>query len=162
MGLRTVRFFALFAVALTLGLTFAHVLEIPGKLRLGGDQWLIVQQNLYIGFGTVGAIIEIAGIILVWLLLFMSRHHRAAFYWVLVAASCVTAGLGVWFRLVSPMNAIVSGSMAASLPADWTAVRNQWEVGQAIHAALFALGFGFLLAAPPTDTPEREETPRRR
>jgi hypothetical protein len=33
------------------------------------------------------------------------------------------------------------------LPATWTAVRNQWELGQAIHCALFGPGFGSLVAA---------------
>src|SRR5262245_43085590 len=137
MGLRVLYFLALLTVALALGLTFAHVLEIPGKLRLDGEQWLKVQQNLYIGFGTVGAVIEVAAIILVWLLLFRLPYRHAAFRWTLGAALCVTAGLGMWFLLVSPMNSIISVWTPASLPADWTRVRNQWEIGHAIHAVLF-------------------------
>ena len=36
-------------VVLTLGLSFAHVLEVPGKLQLDGAQWLMVQHHLYVG-----------------------------------------------------------------------------------------------------------------
>jgi hypothetical protein len=51
MVLRTLRFCNLLLVALTFGLTFCHLMEIPGKLRLGGAEWLTVQHNLYIAFG---------------------------------------------------------------------------------------------------------------
>ena len=48
---KVVCFLATLLVALILGLAFAHVMEVPGKLRIDGPTWLIVQQNLYIGFG---------------------------------------------------------------------------------------------------------------
>ena len=48
MRLRAVRFLALLLTALTLGLAFCHVMELPGKLRLAGPDWLTVQHNLYI------------------------------------------------------------------------------------------------------------------
>jgi hypothetical protein len=43
MILNATRFLSLLLVALTLGMTFCHVMEIPGKLRLDGATWLIVQ-----------------------------------------------------------------------------------------------------------------------
>lgn len=146
MVLKTTRFLSLLLVALTLGLTFCHVMEIPGKLRLDGGQWLAVQHNLYVAFGRVGAVIEVASILLTWLLVFQVRR-RPAFYWTLAAAVAVTAGLADWFLMVAPMNAALSGWTPATLPADWTAYRNQWELGHAIHAALFGLGFSALVGA---------------
>jgi hypothetical protein len=44
--LRSLRFVNLLLVALTFGLTWCHVMEIPGKLRLSGPEWLGVQHNL--------------------------------------------------------------------------------------------------------------------
>jgi hypothetical protein len=38
--------------------------------------------------------------------------------------------------------AALSGWTPATLPADWTRFRDRWEFGHAVHAALFALGFG--------------------
>ena len=49
MSLRVVRLLNLVFVMADFGLVFAHALEIPGKLRFTGVQWLTVQQNLYIG-----------------------------------------------------------------------------------------------------------------
>jgi hypothetical protein len=156
MALKVIRYLSLLLVALTLGLTFAHVLEIPGKLRLDGATWLAVQHNLYVGFGTVGAVVEVAAIVLTWLLVLMVRGRRPAFWWTLGAAVCVTAGLVDWFLLVAPMNAALAVWTPETLPADWTSYRDQWETGHAIHAALFGLGFSALALALLAETPERE------
>ena len=108
MALKATRFVSLLLVALTLGMTFCHVMEIPGKLRLEGPDWLTVQHNLYVAFGVVGAAIEVLAILLTWVLVLQVRGRRPAFYWTLGAAGCVTAGLIVWFMLVAPMNAALS------------------------------------------------------
>lgn len=154
MLLRTLRFLSLLLVALTLGMTFCHVMEIAGKLRLDGPQWLAVQHNLYVAFGLVGALIEVLAILLTWLLAYRVRRRRPAFAWTLAAAVCATAGLAVWFLLVAPMNAALGGWTPATLPPDWTAYRNQWEIGHAIHAALFGLAFGALVIALLVETPD--------
>lgn len=140
------RSFSLTFVALTLGLLFAHVLEIPGKLRLGSAQWLDVQHNLYIGFGTVGAVLEVAAIVACWLLwLMLRRRGDNAARHALVAAIATTLALAVWVAVVAPMNAALGGWTAATLPADWTAYRNQWETGHAVGAVLFLIAFIALL-----------------
>jgi hypothetical protein len=154
MALKTTRFLSLLLVALTLGMTFCHVMEIPGKLRLDGAEWLTVQHNLYVAFGIVGAAIEVLSILLTWAVAFMARKRRPAAYWTLGAALCVTLGLIVWFALVAPMNAALSGWTPETLPADWASYRNQWELGHAIHAALFGLGFGALVVALLAETPD--------
>ena len=154
MTLRTLRFADLLLVALTLGLTACHVMEIPGKLRLPGPDWLTVQHTLYIAFGPpLGAGIEVLAIALTWWLAFRVRRRRPAFGWTLAAALCVTAGLAIWFLLVAPMNAVLNGWTPDALPADWTAVRNRWEAGHALHAAFFLLGFGALAIAVLAETP---------
>jgi hypothetical protein len=131
-------------------------MEIPGKLRLEGATWLAVQHNLYVGFGTVGAAIEVAAIVLAWILVVMVRRRRPALWWTLGAAVCVTAGLVEWFLLVAPMNAALSAWTPETLPADWTRYRDQWEIGHAIHALLFALGFSALAIALLAETPGRD------
>lgn len=77
----------------------------------------------------------------------------AAFGWTLAGALLASAGLGVWFWLVAPMNAVLAAWTAASLPADWTSVRNSWEAGHAVHAMPFGLSFAALLAAALGETP---------
>jgi hypothetical protein len=71
------------------------------------------------------------------------------------AAACTSAGLGVWFLLVAPMNAALSGWTPETLPGDWTGYRDQWEAGHAVHAALVACGFGALVIAILAETSYR-------
>ena len=156
MALKIIRYLSLLLVALTLGMTFAHVMEIPGKLRLEGASWLTVQHNLYVAFGVVGAAIEVLAIVLTWLLVLMVRRRRPAVWWTLAAALCVSAGLADWFLLVAPMNAALSGWTPETLPADWTRYRDQWEIGHAIHAGFFALGFSALVLALLAEIPGRD------
>ena len=152
--LRPLRFVNLLLVALTFGLTWCHVMEIPGKLRLNGPEWLSVQHNLYVAFGgPVGAPIEVAAILLTWVVLWRVRSRRAAAAWTLMAAICATLGLIVWFLLVSPMNGIIADLTPSTLSADWTTVRDQWEIGHAVHALMFGFGFGALVAALLAETP---------
>lgn len=156
--LKTLRFVNLLLVVLIFGLTWAHVMEIVGKLRLTGPQWLTVQHNLYIAFGApVGASIELAAIGTSWWLVWLVRRRHPARAWTLAAALCTSLGLAVWFWLVAPMNAIIAGWTAQTLAADWTAVRDRWETGQAIHALLFGLGFASLVAALLAETPARRK-----
>jgi hypothetical protein len=143
--LKVIQFLAALMVGLILGLAFAHVLELPGKFRMDGPTWLTVQQNLYIGFGPVAAVVEPFGILLTWVLVFMLQRHRFAFRLALLAAVFATIGLAEWVLVVAPMNTLLNGWTTATLPTDWTACRDRWELGHAIHAALFGAAFCALL-----------------
>ena len=151
--LRTLRFPNLLCVALTLGLAWSHVLELPGKLRLDAAHWLEVQHNLYVAFGPpVGAPIEVAAIVLSWIVYCKTRRRHPAARWTLVAACCTTLGLVLWFWLVAPMNAIIDAWTPQTLTPDWISVRDRWEAGHAAQCVLFGAGFGSLLAALLSET----------
>ena len=146
-------------MALILGLAFAHVAELPGKLRLDGPTWLTVQQNLYIGFGPLAAVAEPLGILMSWILVFMLRGHQPSFRLALLAAACTTVGLVEWALVVSPMNTRLNGWRVATLPPNWTACRDQWELGHALHAILFGVAFCALLGMNGRDTPTHSAMP---
>jgi hypothetical protein len=132
---------SLIFVALTLGLTFAHVLEIIGKLRLGARDWLTVQQNLYVAFGPIGGACEILAIAFTWLTVLSraSGSGEARYSW--IAAIAASVGLGVWAVVVAPMNAVLSSWTPDSLRSDWTLVRDRWELGHAAQFVLYAIAF---------------------
>jgi len=92
MLLKFVRFVNLLLVALTLGMTFCHALEYPGKLKLAGPDWLMVQHNIYAAFGVVGAIIEVTAIVTTWIVFAQIRTWKLARVLTLLAALCTTAG----------------------------------------------------------------------
>ncbi|MBO0710615.1 MAG: DUF1772 domain-containing protein, partial [Acetobacteraceae bacterium] len=120
-------------------------MEQPGKLRLDGPAWLTVQQNLYVAFGPFAAIVEPLSILLMWCLVVLLRGQPGRRGLALFAALSASIGLVVWTSVVSPMNARLNGWTAATLPADWTATRARWELGHAIHAALFGAAFSALI-----------------
>jgi hypothetical protein len=153
MALKTARFIDLLLVALTLGMTFCHALEIVGKLRLGGSEWLAVQHNLYIAFGPVGGAIEVLAVAMTWVVFVMVRWRKPARTLTLLAAIAVTGALLLWFATVAPMNTVFNGWSAATLPAGWQSYRNQWETGHAVSAVMFAIAFCALVIALLAETP---------
>ena len=153
---------SLIFVALTLGLTFAHVLEIVGKLRLGPRDWLTVQQNLYVAFGPVGGACEILAIAFTWLTVVnRPRSSREARYsW--MAAIAASIGLLVWAVVVAPMNSVLSTWTPESIGSDWMLVRDRWEIGHATQAVLYAVAFiALAIARTCAKHDEAERSPAR-
>ena len=132
---------SLLFVALTLGLTFAHVLEIAGKLRLGPREWLTVQQNLYVAFGPIGGTCEVLAIVFTWLTLWQRQRATGEARSAWVAAIATSVGLAAWAAIVAPMNTVLSGWTPDAIPPDWTRVRDRWEFGHALQAVLYVIAF---------------------
>jgi hypothetical protein len=128
-------------------MTFCHALEYPGKLQLSGPDWLMLQHNLYVAFGVIGAIIEVTAILTTWIVFAQLRGWKLARLLTLIAALCSSAALGIWFGYVEPVNTALNAWTADTLPADWARFRDQWEGGHAASAALFAVAFSALVAA---------------
>src|SRR3972149_11515094 len=98
--LRIMRFVAIMLAALTLGLSFCHLMQLPA--RLGWDQYLwvgsTVQGGLYAAFGSVGAIIGLAAIVVLFLHAYFVREHaRPGFSFALAAAVLYAAAFGLWW-----------------------------------------------------------------
>jgi hypothetical protein len=147
MALRVARLFNLLFVMADFGLMFAHVLEIPGKLRFAAAQWLAVQQNLYVGFGTVGAVAEVLALATTWWLVYLTRGRTPAFRLTLFAAVMMAIAFATWFFLIDPINAVIAASTPDSLPPDWTALRNRWEMWHAIRAGMALAALSALIWA---------------
>jgi hypothetical protein len=132
-----------FAVAALLA-PVAHVLELPNKLRLDGALWLAVQQNLYRGWGPVlGAPTELGALALSLILC----AERGAQRWRLLGAGTYAAMIVVFFIFNAPVNAVVAGWTAATLPPDWQAFRLRWEAGHLLSAVLAGIGLAATIRA---------------
>jgi len=156
MFLKYVRFAALFLAALTLGLNFCHLMQLPS--RLGWDQYLwvgsTVQGGLYAMFGPVGAVIFVATVIALGLLAYFVREHgRPGFALALSAALLFALALVLWWVAVYPVNVELAKWVNGPVPADWTDYRARWEWGHAIIAGVALLGFATLIASVLADTP---------
>jgi len=152
MLLKTMRFISLVLTALTLAPTYAHVLELPGKLTLSGADWLTVQHHLYGAFGVFGGTIEPLALLATLAVLVLVRGHRLTVALTLLAAACL-AGMLLDFAIGNnPINGRVAAWTPATLPATWRQARDAWEAWHAASAAFATVALIALTAALVRDT----------
>jgi hypothetical protein len=154
--MRIMRFAAVMLAALTLGLSFCHLMQLPS--RMAWDQYLwvgsTVQGGLYAMFGSLGAVIAVATVIVLGLLAYFVREHeRPGFNTALAAALLFLLALVLWWVLVYPVNVELAKWVDGAVPADWTDYRARWEWGHAIIAGVELLGFAALVWSVLADTP---------
>lgn len=151
-------FLALTFTALLLGAALAHLYELPHKLRLSRDEYLIVQQ-IYrgwamLGVAVVGAIITTAAVVAT------TRRGTHRFRWSLMALLCLLAAQGVFWTFTYPANAATADW--TTLPDGWMALRRQWEYSHAAGAVLTFAAYLALVAtalSPAHAEPRMRETP---
>jgi len=147
-----------FLVALVMGLALAHALELPGKMRLGREQYFVTQAIYYPGFTIGGGIGEVLGIITTLVLVLLTPHHNPAFWWTVVAFIAVMATHVVFWVITQPVNrywvsqlklpnaaqhffSVDAGNrQAKTLQERWEALRNRWEYSHVTRAILAGLG----------------------
>ena len=146
-------------IALTMGLSLAHALEYPGKLRLSKPHYLAVQQIYYPGFtfAGIGELLGVIGALGVailtpagdpafwpWWIAFGAMLLTHATYWLVThpvnnfwLRSTELGGAGAGFFGFDFLTRGIDGS-------DWTALRDRWEFSHIARAAFSVCG---LLAA---------------
>jgi Domain of unknown function (DUF1772) len=159
MFLTTWRFITIIFAALSMGMAFCHVLELPAKMNYPASLYLTIQQSLYWQFGSFpGIFSEVGAIICAIALTFLVR--KPAFSWTLAGATFLALALIVWFSFVAPMNAEFAKWTVDSIPADWMQVRNQWEYSHATRFVLQLIGFSALLISILTETSKNRSRDR--
>src|SRR4051812_35700317 len=124
------RFLTLLFTTLALGTSFAHVLEMPAKLRYDGPLYITLQNSLYLAWGPPypGVYLEPGALVGMAVLAFLVRKRRRTFALTLVALACMFLAFpGVYFLFVEPVNAAFRQATQASVPANWMQLRQQWE-----------------------------------
>lgn len=149
----SVRFFAIACTALPLMPAGAHLLELPNKLGLPADEYLIVQQ-LYRGWALAGVIVA-AALISTGVLVYKLRGQSG---WVaaVVAMACILATQLVFWSTTYPVN--IATENWSFLPTDWKTLRLRWEFSHAASALLnLAALFAASIAALRSNLPTRYE-----
>ena len=134
-------------VALSMGMAFSHLLEMPAKMNYSAALWLKLLQTLYWGYGTIGAVIEVGAVVASVVLVFMVRHHKKSVCMdtIISGVLCMVAAHAAWWIWVRPVNAILMPLTPKTLPANWMALRNQWEYTHAARAILQIIALGSLV-----------------
>jgi hypothetical protein len=76
---------AVLLVSVSMALSLAHALELPGKLRLPREAYMAVQPMYYPGFTIGGFVGEFGGLVSTLVLLAVTPAEGAAFWLILVA-----------------------------------------------------------------------------
>lgn len=151
-------------VASTMGLALAHALEWPGKLRLGREQYLAVQPIYYPGFTIGGGVAEAGGLLATLALLLMTPGKTVPFWLTAGGLAALIVMHLIFWVMTQPVNKawLRETELTASAqrffgtdrageaeqpPADWTALRDRWELSHALRAAAAMLGLILLMTA---------------
>lgn len=132
--------------ALTMGLEFAHALELPRKMTYSGSLYVRLQEWLHVWFGNIGSVLYVASILMVILAAIMLWRARRSKRSRVTASLLQVAALGSFFSVVYPVNLRLPIGQGI-VPDDWAGLRSQWETGHAVGFILFAAAFAFSLLA---------------
>ncbi len=156
MAAQYVRFFSLLFVGLDLAPGLAHVLQLPHKMNLSGDDYLRVQQ-LYAGWALLG-IVVFAALISTFLLTIMVRTRLRQFALACVAFGSVLVTQVIFWIFTFPVNQQTSNW--TTLPMNWMSLRERWEYSHATAADMVA--FVAVVLAVLAAVGHREDTPTAR
>jgi hypothetical protein len=129
-ALSLVEFLAVILTALALVPAAAHVMELPNKLPMTREAYLIVQR-VYRGWN-MSAFVVIGALIAT--LVLMILVDGAAFVPALVGFLAIVATQIVFWTFTYPVNKITRNW--TRVPDDWTALRDRWELSHAASAVL--------------------------
>lgn len=150
--------FTVLLVAVAMGLSLAHALELPGKRRLSKEVYGAVQRIYYPGF-TIGGISEPVSLLLTLVLLSFTPWGSLDFWLTLLALLGLIGMQAVYWLVTHPVNKVWlegealsragSGFFSSGLtrsgddprPPEWTALRDRWEYSHVGRAALALISF---------------------
>ena len=157
MLLRAWYFATVMLAALLMGTSFAHTLEMPGKMTVDGPLWMTFQHTLYAYFAYAGAPVELGAMIGAAGLSYLLRGRHPGFHHALAATVCLaTAFFIVWLGFTNVVNAETAKWTADSIPADWAGWRRQWEYSHATRFVLHLTGFALLVFPLAAFLPEND------
>jgi hypothetical protein len=126
------RFLSLLFVALALGPALAHLLELPNKIGLSRDEYLVVQQ-IYRGWALLGFVV-IPALLSTLALAVLVRRRPGEFGPALTAFLALLGSQVVFWTFTFPANQQTANW--TMLPDNWAALRRQWEYSHAAAAIL--------------------------
>lgn len=143
MSVNTLSFLSVLLTAVAIGTSFAHLLELPHKIHLPPNTYLIVQQ-LYRGWAWVGIAVFGAFIATVALAVEV-RDDTPVFSLAGGAAICIGLSLILFFAFTFPVNRTTENW--TTLPQNWEQLRRRWEYSHATSAGLYLVALVLLTLA---------------
>ncbi|PSB35556.1 DUF1772 domain-containing protein [Stenomitos frigidus] len=137
--LRLLQLLAVVLMGVQLGISYAHFMQMPGKLALPLDCYILV-QNQVISYRVKLALIEIPSITAAVAAAILIRQHRRAFWLTLGGTACMVLMWLIWAVLIQPINQQIDVWTPTAVPSNWTDLRYQWHFYHLIRLFIAAVG----------------------
>jgi hypothetical protein len=157
MAAQIVRFFSLVFVGVALAPGLAHVLQMPQKMGLSGDDYLRVQQ-LYAGWAWLG-ILVFAALISTFALTILVRARLRQFALACIAFGSMLVTQVIFWIFTFPVNQQTHNW--TTLPANWMTLRERWEYSHATAAVFDLIAFIAIVLAVLAAIGHAEDAPMR-
>jgi hypothetical protein len=126
------QFSAIILAALSLVPAGAHLFALPGKIDLGAEEYLTVQQ-IYRGWALFGMVM-VAAIVSAGVLAYLVRSQRLVMLLAVAGGLLIAATLVTFFIFIFPANQATENW--TTLPANWEELRTRWEYTHATNAVV--------------------------
>lgn len=136
-------FVALMATAICLGPALAHLFELPNKIGLEREQYFTVQQ-IYRGWNLF-ALVLLVQLVSIITVIVMARHSSGQRWPAIIALLGLIAAQGLFWAFTFPANVATNNWM--DRPANWEALRKQWEYSHAGGAVFQLIALAALIVA---------------
>lgn len=143
MALRIFQFLAIVLMGVQLGVAYAHFMQMPGKLTLPLDCYILV-QNQVISYRVKLGFIEIPSFVSAALATVLTRRHQKVFCLTLVGLICMVLMWAIWAIFIQPINQQIDGWTVTNAPSNWADFRYQWHVYHLIRLGIAAIGMAAL------------------
>ena len=159
--LKPMQFLALLLMGIELGVSYSHLMQLPGKSQLSvatfiAVQTVLIQYKLGLGIAEIGSFL--AMLVILWLV--RNGHLTGAnsirptcpsktltFRLTLSALLMLVAAFLVWGIFIEPINAIVDTWTASSFPENWTLYRDRWHLFHIVRLILLTVGMSSLIGS---------------
>ncbi|MBZ9984587.1 MULTISPECIES: DUF1772 domain-containing protein [unclassified Mesorhizobium] len=132
MTVKVLQFLAIVISALALIPAGAHLAALPNKISLPQPEYFTV-QGIYYGWAILGFLWP-AALIVNALLAISVRAQAWPFWLALLAALCFAIMLAIFVVWTLPANQATQNW--TTVPANWEALRQQWEYSHAVNTAI--------------------------
>ena len=144
--LKPMQFIALLLMGIELGISYSHLMQLPGKSQLSVTMFIAVQTVLIqykIGLGVV----EIGSFLAMLIILWLVRTKTLTFRLTLGALLMLVAAFLVWGVFIEPINAVVDIWTADSFANNWSSYRDRWHLFHIVRLILLTIGTSSLIGS---------------
>lgn len=142
MALRVFQFLAVVLMGVQLGVSYAHFMQMQGKLSLPLDCYILVQNQVIVYRVKLG-FIEIPSLVSAALATILIRRQKA-FWLTLIGLVCMVLMWVVWAIFIQPINQQIDSWTSINAPSNWTDIRYQWHFYHLIRLEIAAIGMAAL------------------